>query len=231
MVMSSFLLVLSIVVTTSTAPASAFAPSSTKIQRAASVLVERATAHSPAFARYQHQHHQQFLSKKFSTSSVVLDATVVESESTVTNSSAINDGDIDDGSQTIVTKTQAVNGDFQSTVVSLTDVPPKKAGTLELLDREAQLLQDMEAQATAIVDDMMEESCEVDEATGGPKDELCVDEVKRKGFRATVKGYVKSIESLVVGRKGDDVDVAPPGTPRKQLTGDELEKGCECCCS
>jgi len=153
----------------------------------------------------------------------------VESESTVTNSSAIND---DNEKTTIVTKTQAVNGDVSSTVVSLTNVPQQlqKSGTIELLDREAQLLQEMEAQATAIVDEMMEESCQVDEATGGPKDELCVDEVKRTGFRATVKGYIQSIGTLVIGRKGDDAYVAP-GTPRERLTGDELEKGCEwrCC--
>ena len=107
----------------------------------------------------------------------------------------------------------------------------RKAGTIELADRDAKLLREMEVQASSLVDELMDETCEVDESTGTALDELCVDEEKRNGFRATLKGYVQSIESLIVGRKStssDDADAAEAvPAKRKQLTGDELEKGCE----
>lgn len=194
---TAFLLLLS-------SSAFAFAPSN-KVQRAAAVLIESSTIQPFARGWVTKEHN----------SAMRLDATVVESESTTTNA-------------TIVAKATAVNGEIQSTVVSSTSVPASssKGGTIELMDQEAKLLQEMEAQAEAIVDGMLDETCLVDEETGGPADELCVDEEKRKGFRATVKGYVKSIGSLVVGRSKEE-DVVAPGTPAKRLTGDQLEKGCE----
>ena len=107
--------------------------------------------------------------------------------------------------------------------------PGKKSGTIELIDKEALMLEEMEAQAEAIVDDMMEQSCEVDAETGAPLDEICVDEAKRSGFRATVKGYVKSIERMVMRERSSAEDAAgvEEEAPKKRLTGDELEKGCE----
>ena len=197
----------------------AFAPSGnsiSKIQRAAAVLVETSAAQSPAFSAAQKASIRwgrlQFKNKKATT---VLDATIVESELTVTNSSAIN-------ANSIMTSSQAdkvLDGEIQSTIVSM-------AGTIEMTEQDAKLLKEMEAQAAAIVDEMMDETCEVEPTTGGPLDELCLDEEKSKGFRTTLKGYVQSISTLLKSSSTDDAAVAP-GTPRKRLTGDELEKGCE----
>ena len=219
----------------------AFTPSTTttsKIQRAAAVLVEISAAQSPAFRKKgpigtlipsnsNHHHHKK------ATTTTVLDATVVESESITTNSSAV---DVDSIRQhTSSSDIDSNDGDIQSTVLLPTlttaTTTTRKAGTIELADRDAKLLREMEVQASSLVDELMDETCEVDESTGTALDELCVDEEKRNGFRATLKGYVQSIESLIVGRKStssDDADAAEAvPAKRKQLTGDELEKGCE----
>ena len=208
-------LLLSILTTT----AVAFAPSGSsisKIQRAAAVLVETSAAQSPAFSAAQKASIRwgrlQFKNKKATT---VLDATIVESELTVTNSSAINANSVMINSQ----PDKVLDGEIQSTIVSM-------AGTIEMTEQDAKLLKEMEAQAAAIVDEMMDETCEVEPTTGGPLDELCLDEEKSKGFRTTLKGYVQSISTLLKSSSTDDAAVAP-GVPRKRLTGDELEKGCE----
>lgn len=208
-------LLLSILTTT----AVAFAPSGSiisKIQRAAAVLVETSAAQSPAFSAAQQTSIRwgrlQFKNKKATT---VLDATIVESELTVTNSSAINANSVTISSQ----PDKVLDGEIQSTIVSM-------AGTIEMAEQDAKLLKEMEAQAAAIVDEMMDETCEVEPTTGGPLDELCLDEEKSKGFRTTLKGYVQSISTLLKSSSTDDAADAP-GTPRKRLTGDELEKGCE----
>ena len=219
----------------------AFTPSITttatsKIQRAAAILVETSAAQSPAF-RTKGQYGGALLlnNKKAAATTTVLDATAVESESITTNSSVVNVDSMGDISSSI-------NGDIQSSVSSSlttttlgtpTNTPSnaRYAGTIELAEMDAKLLREMEEQASYIVDEMMDETCEVDESTGTALDELCVDEEKRNGFRATLKGYVQSIESLIVGRKSissDDADAAEAvPAKRKQLTGDELEKGCE----
>ena len=236
----SLLLSSSAVVTSRTV--TAFTPSTTttsKIQRAAAVLVEISAAQSPAFRKKgpigtlipsnsNHHHHKK------ATTTTVLDATVVESESITTNSSAV---DVDSIRQhTSSSDIDSNDGDIQSTVLlpsltTATTTTTRKAGTIELADRDAKLLREMEVQASSLVDELMDETCEVDESTGTALDELCVDEEKRNGFRATLKGYVQSIESLIVGRKStssDDADAAEAvPAKRKQLTGDELEKGCE----
>ena len=107
------------------------------------------------------------------------------------------------------------------TVTAVVDDP-------ELIQKEEQLLKQMEEQAALIVDEMMEESCEVVPETGLPADDLCIDEEKRKGFRATVSGYIKRIESMVVGRSSPDEeeDEEEQAKPKKALSGDSLEKGC-----
>lgn len=90
-----------------------------------------------------------------------------------------------------------------------------------------ELMQVMEDQAASIAEEIMEESCEVTE-TGQPADDMCVDEDKRKGFRATLSGYVRGIANGVVGGKNDDTDEREGTADKKKvLDGDGLEAGCK----
>ena len=208
-------------------PVSAFAPqrSNNNVQKAAAVLIETVRVQE-RLMRKQPQTGGGWNGAAAAAAGnnkpvrTVLEATVVESESIEETSSSSSNNNNSSSTVTVtavVEKTAPVNG---------------KEGTIELLDKEARMLAEMEAQAASIVDEMMEEVCEVDETTGGPKDELCVDEVKRSGFRATMKGYVKSmIGSLRQSISSTTADVEEEAvetkTPTERLTGDELERGCE----
>lgn len=101
----------------------------------------------------------------------------------------------------------------------------EKGGTLELLAKEQELIQSMEDQADSIVEGMLDEECSIDDI------DICSDEEKKAGFRATLKRYIKGIESLVVGRddgvvSDDDTKLPKRGRKPQTLTGDALEKGC-----
>lgn len=96
-------------------------------------------------------------------------------------------------------------------------------------DDMAQLLVDLEEEAEKITQEMVDEECFIDEETGGPADELCVDDRKMKGFRQKVKSTVWSTLKLLWGMprddvKGDDVDI-DDGTLAVLDKGDLLEQG------
>lgn len=146
----------------------------------------------------------------------LLKSTIVERESNTSNNSS-----------TVYARVEATNLD-QNLNVTIASIVEANGDAINMTNREVQILHEMEAQASELVDQMMDESCAVDPETGSPIDELCIDEEKRRGFRTTLKGYVKAIgSSLWSGTFADSGDTLPAGTPKERLTGDMLEKGCE----
>jgi hypothetical protein len=147
----------------------------------------------------------------------VLDATVVDEEEVAASNS-----------------TTVVN--VAAALATSLNIAPSKVflpGTIELVEQQDALLQQIEAQAVQIVDDMMDESCEVDPDTGAPADDICVDEERKRGFRATVKDTIQRTSKLVVGlgifSEEDDAAMsrdADRSKRKKVLSGDALEKGC-----
>lgn len=198
----------------------AFSPS--QLHRAAAALVDTTSSvldkSRIPFCRLNLKPDDAFVSRSSTPNCrTVLDATVVDSEE-VTASDTTADVNV-----TVATE------------VSIAVAPSKISlpGTIELLEQQDALLQQIEAQAVQIVEDMMDESCEVDPDTGAPADEICVDEEKKRGFRATVKDTIQSMSKLVVGRglfsEEDDVAMSQDvdrSKRKKVLSGDALEKGC-----
>jgi hypothetical protein len=96
-----------------------------------------------------------------------------------------------------------------------------------------ELMKVMEDQAVSIAEEIMDDiSCEVIPETGQPADEMCVDEEKRKGFRATLLGYVKGVAKGVGGGASEEVETCmetplpSSSSKKKALDGDGLEAGC-----
>lgn len=200
-------------------PVLAFSPN--KLHRAAVVLIESSTVASDAFAKKRMSlqlssariiNQSSCSMNNHPRSLTILDATVIE--------------DIDGATTALPAASKDVN---EENVIAKKSSSSTQ-GTIELLEREEQLLRRMEAQAAAIVDEMIDDTCEVDPETGAPVDEICVDEEKKRGFRATVKSYIKSIGSLVVGQSSEcdsDVETMDISKPKKVFTGDALERGCK----
>lgn len=88
------------------------------------------------------------------------------------------------------------------------------------------LLEEVEIEAQKAVDEMMqelEEECEVDFTTGGPKDELCVDEKKKEGFRNSLRKIVS--KTLNVVRSSSETTETT--ADEEIFEGEILEKGWE----
>jgi hypothetical protein len=111
--------------------------------------------------------------------------------------------------------------------VTISAVIESSDSMVDIIEKEEELLKRMETTANLIVEEILDETCEVNPSTGGAVDEICVDERKRKGFRDRMKGYVRGIEDLVVGRKEG---VAEEKKAKKVLDGDALEAGCKFDC-
>jgi hypothetical protein len=204
----------------------AFSPS--KLHRAVVVLIDTT---SSVLGSRNHLFRDNFLGdRRFNyddrrSSRTVLDATV-----------------LDDAEITTANATTAMEG--VETIVLNDFVPSIKMtlpGTIELVQQQDELMQQIEAQAVQIVDDMMDESCEVDPDTGAPADDICVNEEKKSGFRSTVKDYIQRTSKLVVERGlladadddefDNDMENAASEERQKKkkaMTGDALEKGCKC---
>lgn len=93
----------------------------------------------------------------------------------------------------------------------------------ELEDDLQQLLMDVEAEAEMIADEMLDDGCDVDEETGGPADELCVDDVKRSSFRESLKSTIGKTLQMVRGMPEDIVEAE--GAKIEVEAGDVLEEG------
>lgn len=196
----------------------AFSPS--QLHRAAAVLVDTTSSvlENSRYSLSRIRSPQDDVSRTvFPNSKTVLDATIVDEEE-VTASNATTDAVV------------AAVGDSSVTIApSKVSLP----GTIELVEQQDALLQQIEAQAVQIVEDMMDESCEVDPDTGAPADDICVDEEKKRGFRATVKDTIQRTSKLVVERglfseEEDAVMSRDVDRPKRKkiLSGDALEKGC-----
>jgi hypothetical protein len=210
----------------------AFSPS--KLHRAVVVLIDTT---SSVLGSRNHLFRDNFLGdSRFNyddrRSSSLSPRTVLDAHATV----------LEDEEITTANATTTMEG-VETIVVNDFASPNKMTlpGTIELAQQQDELMQQIEAQAVQIVDDMMDESCEVDPDTGAPADDICVNEEKKSGFRSTVKDYIQRTSKLVVERGlladadddefDNDMENAASEERQKKkkaMTGDALEKGCKC---
>jgi len=101
-------------------------------------------------------------------------------------------------------------------------------GTVADAEYVEQLMVNVEIESEKIVEELVDEACEVDEETAGPVDTLCEDEEEMKGFRARVKNRIGKTIQLVKGVPKEDV-VSTEGVDDTDedevIDGDMLEEG------
>lgn len=90
-----------------------------------------------------------------------------------------------------------------------------------------QLLIDVEEEATKATEEMMDEECDFDMETGGPKDELCVEGEEREGFRAKLKKTIGSTLKMIRGMPASEDESKDEGDSLdgEVFKGDLLEQG------
>lgn len=109
---------------------------------------------------------------------------------------------------------------------------PTLAATIEKTEESVQvdekdMMQAVEEQAESIAAQIVDDSCEIEPDTGMPVDELCLDEEKKSGVRASLLKSVKSIGGLVSGKSDDSDDEEVSKGDDSTLSGDALEQGCK----
>ena len=97
-------------------------------------------------------------------------------------------------------------------------------GTVADAEYVEQLMVNVEIESEKIVEELLEEECEVDEETAAPVDSLCEDEEERKGFRAKVKNSIGKTIQLIKGVPKEDV-VSMEDDDEEEIDGDMLEEG------
>jgi len=91
-----------------------------------------------------------------------------------------------------------------------------------------EILKQVELEAQKAVDEMLEEECEVDDVTGGPKDEICLDGEKREGVRANLKNVVGRTLQLIQGSSAAAEDEMKEELVEEEVPeGEVLERGWE----
>jgi predicted unusual protein kinase regulating ubiquinone biosynthesis (AarF/ABC1/UbiB family) len=104
----------------------------------------------------------------------------------------------------------------------LVEVGESKAQAI-LADAEfEQLLADCEAEAELATQELVDDTCEIDEVTGGAADELCLDEQKMTSFRAYLKGTIGKTLQMVRGMPEDEMEAE---SAELAAAGDLLEEG------
>ena len=88
-----------------------------------------------------------------------------------------------------------------------------------------QLMVDVEEEATKAAEELMDEECEFDDETGGPKDELCVEGDVREGFRARLKKTIGKTLKVVRGMPESEEDSDEEDNETSFARGDLLEQG------
>ena len=88
-----------------------------------------------------------------------------------------------------------------------------------------QLMVDVEEEATKAAEELMDEECEFDDETGGPKDELCVEGDEREGFRARLKRTIGKTLKAVRGMPESEEDSEEDDDETSFARGDLLEQG------
>ena len=143
-----------------------------------------------------------FLSNKPATSSALFASTLEEKEAVIKNDETVN-------SANLVEEEGIVAADKD-----------------EIISEE--LLKELELETQKTVDELLEEACEVDYQTGGPKDEICFDEEKKEGFRASLKRVVGKTLQLVRGSYSSaEQELAEEYGTDEVPQGEILEKGWE----
>jgi hypothetical protein len=192
----------------------AFSPK--KLHRAATILIECTSATSTAFAQRHAQagwtnrlHRRQYTN---------LQATIEATKPSI---------------NTTDTATKLADPINDTSPMSTVTTPSIQKGTIELLEREEKLKEQMEAQASAIASEILDENCEIDPFTSAPIDDLCIDQEKKEGFRSDLTADIKQIGNLVGGRGGEVAEmmeqaeaVVTLDKAKKAVSGDALEKGC-----
>lgn len=90
-------------------------------------------------------------------------------------------------------------------------------------DDIVQLIVDAEEEAARAAAEMMDEECEFDDESGGPKDELCIEGEEREGFRASLKKTIGNTLKMVRGMPtSEDNEIDADVTT---ISGDMLEQG------
>lgn len=96
----------------------------------------------------------------------------------------------------------------------------------ELMTDDFMKIIDLEAQKA--VDEMLDEECEVDEETGGPMNEICVDEEKKEKTRSGLRRIVSQTLQLVRGSaKSAEAELIAEFGEDQVFEGDILERGWE----
>jgi len=137
------------------------------------------------------------------SSTIPLSATIEETDTTTSTPAADNDSQAKNEAEEII------------------------QGKLEDLLSD-KFMKEIELETDRTVDEMIDEECEVDEVTGGPQDEICLDDEKkektksglRRAFRQTfqiLRGSTKTAEAELIEEFGAD----------EVFEGDILERGWE----
>jgi len=144
------------------------------------------------------------------------------------------------------TNTTAVAEDVKPKAIAPTDAYDVAAKLEEAVIKEVEIVEEgtvldeldlvlaIEEEADALVDEMMDETCEIDDE-GNPADEICVDESKLTLVKAKLKSVVKKTIGLVRtggdGKSVDSTDVFGEGgidfDDGVVLEGELLEQGWE----
>jgi len=95
-------------------------------------------------------------------------------------------------------------------------------GTVADSDYVEQLMANIEIESEKIIQELVEEECEIDFETGGAADTLCEDEEEMKGFRARFKNRVSKTMQLV---RGMPEEVVADTDGDDEMNGDLLEEG------
>lgn len=94
-------------------------------------------------------------------------------------------------------------------------IPPE-----DVVATDEAMMEAIEKEAERVSQEMLDETCEVDEETGGPMDEICVDEEQKEGFRTRTKKVISDMMRLVRSSPEEEIDP-------NMAKGEILEKGWE----
>lgn len=116
-------------------------------------------------------------------------------------------------------------GDKKNLTLSRVEFDSEKQD--ELQDDIAQLLIDVEEEASKATQEIMDEECDYDDETGGPTDDLCFDGKEREGFRVKLKKTIGSTLKMIRGMPAseEEAEEVEQGDSVEGVQGDLLEQG------
>ena len=111
-------------------------------------------------------------------------------------------------------------------VLHATTIEPKVEQTKEDIISD-EFMRDIELEAEKLAQEIVDETCEVDQETGGPKDDICVDETKKTGVRASIKSAISKTLRLVRGSSVSNLEDDNADGEEGISEGEVLERGWE----